>query len=146
MNWKEFCPDAKPEEWIRMPEVLGKAVRITCHVDACHTHDHLTHRSVTGIILFINNTPNRWISKHQKTVETSTYGLELVAARMAIDLIIEMIHSLKSLGMPIDGPALLLGDNQSVVLNTTVPSSVLKKKHNAVAFHCIHEAIAARIC
>ena len=45
--------------------------------------------------------------------------------------------------MPVDGPALLLGDNQSVVLNTTVPSSVLKKKHNAVAFHRIHEAIAA---
>ncbi len=146
MNWKEFCPDAKPEEWPGMPEELGKAVKITCYVDADHAHDHLTHRSVTGIILFINNTPIRWISKCQKTVETSTYGSELVAARIAIDLIIEMLHNLRSLGVPVDGPALLLGDNQSVVLNTTVPSSVLKKKHNAVAFHCICEAIAARIC
>ena len=65
---------------------------------------------------------------------------------MAVDLIIEMTHSLRSLGVPVDGPALLLGDNQSVVLNTTVPSSVLKKKHNAVAFHRIREAIAAGIC
>jgi hypothetical protein len=33
----------------------------------------------------------------------------------------------------------------SVVLNTTVPSSVLKKKHNAIAYHRVREAIAARI-
>jgi hypothetical protein len=33
----------------------------------------------------------------------------------------------------------------SVVLNTTVPSSVLKKKkHNAIVCHLIREAIAAR--
>ena len=33
----------------------------------------------------------------------------------------------------------------SVVLNTTVPSSVLKKKHNAIAYHRVREAIAAGI-
>ncbi len=49
------------------------------------------------------------------------------------------------LGVPLDGPALMLGDNQSVVLNTTVPSSVLKKKHNVVAYHRVHEAIAGSI-
>ena len=49
------------------------------------------------------------------------------------------------LGVPINEPALLLGDNQSVVLNTTVPSSVLKKKHNAICYHRIREACAASI-
>jgi hypothetical protein len=39
----------------------------------------------------------------------------------------------------------MLGDNISVILNTTVPSSVLKKKHNTVAHHCVRVAIAARI-
>jgi hypothetical protein len=33
----------------------------------------------------------------------------------------------------------------SVVINTTVPSSQLKKKHNAIAYHRIRESIAARI-
>ena len=33
----------------------------------------------------------------------------------------------------------------SVVLNTSVPSSVLKKKHNAIAYHCVREAIAAKV-
>jgi hypothetical protein len=42
--------------------------------------------------------------------------------------------------------ALILGDNTSEVLNTTVPSSVLeKKKHNAIASHRVREAIAASI-
>ena len=95
--------------------------------------------------MFINNTPMRWISKCQKTVETSTHGSELVATQIAIDLIIEMQHNLRSLGVPLDGPALLPGDNQSVVLNTTVPSSILKKKHNAVAYHHIGEAIVCGI-
>jgi hypothetical protein len=45
----------------------------------------------------------------------------------------------------LDGPELMLGDNMSVVLNTAVPSSVLKKKHNAIAYHLVREAIATRI-
>jgi hypothetical protein len=49
------------------------------------------------------------------------------------------------LGLPIDGPALLLGDNNSVVLNTSAPSSILKKKHHACTYHHVHEAIAGGI-
>jgi hypothetical protein len=44
-----------------------------------------------------------------------------------------------------DGHTLMLGDNMSVVLNTSVPSSVLKKKHNAIAYHRVWEAIAAKV-
>ena len=79
-----------------------------------------------------------------KTVETA-YGSELVAARIATELIIEYRYALRMLGTPVDGPALMLGDNNSVILNTTVPSSTLKKKHNALAYHRIREAIAGGI-
>jgi hypothetical protein len=51
-----------------------------------------------------------------------------------------------SLGMTLDEPALMLGDNMSVVFNTTVPSSVLKKnKHNEITYHQERDAIAVRI-
>jgi hypothetical protein len=73
----------------------------------------------------LSNTPIRWVSKRQKTVETSTYGSELVAARIATELIVEICFMLKSLGVELEGPLLMLGDNMSVVLNTTVPSSFL---------------------
>jgi hypothetical protein len=89
--------------------------------------------------------PIRWISKRQKTVEISAYGSELVASRVATELILEVRCMLRSLGVALDGPALMLRDDMSVVWNTTVPSSVLKKKHNSIAYHRVREAIAERI-
>ena len=68
-----------------------------------------------------------------------------MAARVATDLIIETRYMLRTIGARIDGPALMLGDNMSVVLNTSVPSSVLKKKHCAISYHRVREAIAAKI-
>ena len=108
---------------------------MTVYVDADHAYDLVTRRSITGILVMINNTPVRWVSKRQKTVETSTYGSELVASRIATELILEVRFMLRSLGVDLDGPTLMLVDNMSVVLNTTVPSTVLKKKHNAIAYH-----------
>ena len=46
------------------------------------------------------------------------------------------------MGCEPDGPALLLGDNNIVVLNCTMPNSVLKKKCSACAYHRVREAIA----
>ena len=42
-----------------------------------------------------------------------------------------------------DEPAILLIDNKSVVINSTMPSSTLKKKHNAIAYQKVREAVAA---
>jgi hypothetical protein len=47
------------------------------------------------------------------------------------------------LGITIDGPTNLFGDNQSVVVGATRASSTLKKKHNAIAFHRVRESLAA---
>ena len=49
------------------------------------------------------------------------------------------------MGAEPDGPALLLGDNNSVVLNCTMPNSVLKKKHAACAYHKVRENIACGV-
>ena len=144
-NWNEFYPYTEEEIPKGLPEPKGKPVKITVYVDADHAHDQVTRRSVTGIILFLNNMPVCAISKCQKTVETSTYGSELVAARIATELILETRYMLRCLGVKLDGPALMLGDNMSAVLNTTVPSSVLKKKHCSINYHCVRETIAAKI-
>jgi hypothetical protein len=141
----EFYPDASEEIPKDLPLEKGPRVRMTVHVDADHAHDLVTRRSITGILVMLNNTPIRWISKCQKTMEKSTYGSESVASRIATELILEIRYKLRSLGVALDGPALMLGDNMSVVLNNTVPSSELNKKHNAIAYHRVREAIAARI-
>jgi hypothetical protein len=144
-DWGEFYPDAEEELPPDMLEPKGKPIRMTCFKDADHAHDVVTRRSVTGILLFANNMPIEWVSKQQKTVETSTYGSELVASRIATDMIVEYRYKFRMLGIPIEGHTLLLGDNASVVSSTTIPSSPLRKKHNAVAYHRVREAIAAGI-
>ena len=95
--------------------------------------------------LFINNTPVKWISKQKKIVETSTHGVASVAGKTATEMTLEHCCMLRMMGTEPDGPAMLLGDNNSVVLNCTMPSSVLKKKHSACSCHCIREAIAAGV-
>ena len=49
------------------------------------------------------------------------------------------------MGANMEEPVLMLGDNKSVVLNTSMPSSVLKKKHCAVSYHKIREMIACKV-
>ena len=68
-----------------MPTPKGKEVKITVYVNADHAHDLVTMHTVTGILLFINNTPVKWYSKRQSTVESSTFGAELVVLRIATD-------------------------------------------------------------
>ena len=43
------------------------------------------------------------------------------------------------------GRSVMFGDNQSVVQNTTVPHSQLNKRHMALSYHRVREAIAAQI-
>jgi antitoxin component of RelBE/YafQ-DinJ toxin-antitoxin module len=145
VNWKEQYPGAQEELPSDMPTPRGKGIKITAYVDEVHDHDQVTRRLVTRIILFINNMPIKWYSKRQNMVKTSTYGAELVALRIAVEIIIEFRYKLRMMGLPIEDVSQVFCNNQSVVLSKTLPSNMLKKKHNAIAYHWIREAVAARI-
>jgi hypothetical protein len=102
-NWMEFYPDASEEITKYLPPEKGPRVRMTVYVDADHAYDLVTRRSIAGILVMLNNTPTRWVSKRQKTVETSTYGTKLVAPRVATELILEVRYMLRSIGVALDG-------------------------------------------
>jgi hypothetical protein len=93
-NWMEFYPDASEEIPKDLPSEKGPMVRMNVYVDADHVHDLVTRRSITGILVMVNNTPIRWVSKRQKTVETLTYGSEFVASRVVTELILEVRYML----------------------------------------------------
>ena len=78
-------------------------------------------------------------------VESSTFGSEFVALKTAIDLIDGLRYKLRMMGIPINGPARVLCDNELVVKNSTCPESLLKKKHISIAYHRVWEAQAAGI-
>ena len=46
------------------------------------------------------------------------------------------------MGIPVDGPTCINGDNQSVLANTTIPDSPLKKKSQSIAYHFVREGVA----
>ena len=127
------------------PTPLGKRVTTVTYVDANLYHDMLTGRSVTGIVHFLNKTPNDWYSKKQATVETATYGSEFVAARTATDQIMDMRLTLRYLGVPINSVSYMFGDNRSVVDSSTIPHSKLQKRHQALSWHRVREAIASNM-
>jgi hypothetical protein len=84
-----------------------------------------------------------WYSRRQNTVETSTFGSEFVALRIATELIESLRYKLLMFGVPIEGSANVFCDNESVVKSSGVPESRLKKKHCSIAYHRVREAIAA---
>ena len=142
-DWSEFYPDAEEKLPPDMPEPRGKSVVTTCFVDADHAGCKATRRSHSGIIIFVNRAPILWYSKRQTTVETSTFGSEIVAMRIAIELVEGLRYKLRMMGIKIEAPTTVLCDNESAVKNTSRPESPIKKKHNSIAYHKAREAVAA---
>ena len=143
-DWEQSVyGNTKEETDPHAPEPKGRPVRLTTMVDANLYHCKVTGKAVTGILHILNQTPVDWWSKRQATVETATYGSEFVAAKTATDQIIALRTLLRDMGAPIDGPAWMLGDNESVVTSSTTPMSVLNKRHNALAYHRVRSNIAA---
>ena len=118
---------------------------MTTFLDANLLHDLITGRSVTAVLHFFNLTPGGWYCKRQATVENATYGSEFVAAKTADEHIIDIIQTLRYLGVPIKSKAYMFGDNKSVVTSFTVPHSLLSKRHNILSYHRVWEATASKI-
>ena len=127
------------------PPPKGKRVVTTSYKDANLYHDLATGRAVTGVLHFLNQTPVDWYSKKQATVETATYGSEFAAARTAIQQISALRITLQYLGVPIADSSFLFGDNESVVTSSTVPHSMLSKRHHGLSYHYVREAVASRM-
>jgi len=142
-DWREFYPEASEPLPNNAPKPRGRSVTTSIFVDADHARDQQTRRSHSGIVLYVQNSPVIWYSKRQSTVESSTHGAELIAARIGVELVEALRYKLRMFGIPVDEPTSLYCDNQSVVHNGTRPESTLKKKHNSIAFHKLREAVAA---
>ena len=144
-DWAEFYPGACEAVPPNAPELRGKSVSMTCYVDADHAGCHVTRRSQSGVLIFVNKVPILWYSKRQNTVETSTFGSEYIAAKIAVEMVEGLRYKLRMMGVEVMGSTTIFCDNESVVKNSTRPESTLKKKHNAIAYHRVREAQAAKI-
>ena len=142
---KSLYVDAEEELPPNAPEPRGRAVQINCFVDSDHAGDTTTRRSHTGIIIYVNKAPITWYSKQQTTVESSTFGSEFVALRLATEQVISIRYKIRMFGIPIKGATNIFCDNEAVFKNASIAESRLKKKHNSVCFHRVRESVASGI-
>jgi hypothetical protein len=141
-NWREFYGKVKEPLPPNMPEPRGKEVEIRLCVDSDHAGDQLIRRSRTGYFTCLNSAPLTWFSKRQPTVETSVFGAEFVAMKNGMEAARGLRCKLRMMGIPIEGPAYVCGDNMSAIHNTQRPESMLKKKSNSVCHHHCRESVA----
>ena len=142
---KQMYPDAQEDFPPNAPAPRGNVIELNCFVDSDHAGDKVTRRSQTGIILYCNTAPVIWYSKRQNTVESSTFGSEFVALRIASELIISLRYKLRMFGIPIISPANVFCDNEAVYKNASFAESRLGKKHNSICFHRVRECVASGI-
>ncbi len=142
-NWKQFYGDIK--EWIPsyVPRGIGKEFIIRAYVDADFAGDNIIRRSRAGFIIMLNNAPLFWFSKKQSSMETSSFGSEFVAMRQCCEYLKGIRYKLKMIGISVNNPCFIFGDNKSVPWNTTVPDSMLKKKTANVSYHFVREGVSA---
>ena len=63
------------------------------------------------------------------------FGAEFVAMKNGMEALRGIRYKLQMMGVPINGPAYVYGDNMSVIHNTQRPKSMLRKKSNSVCCH-----------
>ena len=74
------------------------------------------------------------MSKKQTSIETSSFGSELCAMEMATEYVRGLRFKLRMID-----PTFVYADNQSVLANTTMPMSMLRKKSDSIAYHFVRE-------
>jgi hypothetical protein len=90
------------------------------------------------------NAPIVWYTKKHNTVETNTFGSKFVALKIATEMLRGLQYKLHMLmGIPVVGLSCVYCDNRSVVINSSSPASMLKKKSNSIAYHCLCESMVA---
>jgi len=144
-EWLDFYHNAREELSTKMPEPLENPVHVLAKVDANHAGNMKTRRSHSGILIYINQALIIWYSERHNTVEASSFGSEYIALRICTEMVEALRYKLRCFGVPVEGPTDVLCDNQSVVTNSSVPTSVLNKRHITICYHRVREAQAAGI-
>jgi hypothetical protein len=127
-----------------IPEPKGKYVTLSHYFDVNLYHDMVTGRSITAILHFLNQTPMDWYLKKQATVETATFGSEFITVRTTIDQIVNLQMTLCYLSIPIQEKSYIFRDNKTIIDASSTPHAKLHKRHNALSFHRVREAVASK--
>ena len=132
-------PEAEEEDDHMFPVPLGKGVQTSVWFDSDHAHDQVTRGSIEGIMVYIGKTLIESKCNRQGAIASATYGAELRAGRTASHKAMGIRYLLRSLGIRIDSPTLLFGDNESSLKSSCILKSPLKERHLGISYHTCRE-------
>ena len=111
-------------------------------IDTDHAGELTTRRSRTGFVIYLNSAPIYWFYKRQGSVETSSFGSEFITMKQCCEYVPGLCYIFFMMTIPIDPPTYIFGDNQFVLVNTSKPRSIPKKKSASISFQYVRECIA----
>ena len=95
-------------------------------------------------MIFMNMAMINWHTKNQATVEGAVLGTEFVSMKQRVEALRGIIFNMRIMGVKIDDPTYVYGDNMSVIHNTSKPEYVLKKKYNSICYHFVIGDVSMR--
>ena len=120
-DWTTHYGDVKEDVPSNAHEPLGSSVVLRAMIDSDHVGEKTTRQSRTGYFIWLNQELIGWLSKRQPTIVTTVFGAEFFALKKFMKSLQGSRYKIHMMGVPINGPSLVQGDNRSVVLNSTRP-------------------------
>ena len=74
-------------------------------------------------------------------IETSPFGDEFIAMKLCCEYIKGLRYTLRMMGIAVDLPPFVFGDNQSVLSNTSLPYSKSKRKSSSITYHFVRKGV-----
>jgi hypothetical protein len=141
---KERYPEAHEElsDFDPSPGPAGELPTVT-FTDSDWAGEQSDMISVMGVMIMVGRTPVIVKCKKQSGVQCSSWGAELTAARLAVELTLGLRQTMRSMGIGVKGPTMILGDNLGVIQSCTNPDVALKRKHHLISWHYCRWAIAS---
>ena len=125
-----------------MPQPQGLGFVLQAKFKAYHVANTVNRRLRTSFLIHLNCATVYWLSNNQTSVESSSFGSELVAMKQCCEYLRGIRYKIRMIDIPCEGPAYISSDNQSVLENMAIPDSTLKKKLQSIAYHFIPEGAA----
>ena len=114
---------------------------LSAYCDADWAGDPLNCRSITGMVVFLGNSPITWSTKKQLIVARSSTEAEYRALASTVAELCWIRMILKDLGVYLSLPPMLWCDNVSTLALASNPVFHARTKHIEVDYHFIREKV-----
>ena len=107
--WHNVYGDSLSEDLPpNMPEPRGLGFVLSTYIDSDHAGNTITRRSRTGFLVYFNSDLIHWMPKKQNSIETSSFGSEFCAMKVATEYIRVLRFKLRMMGISCTEPAYIL--------------------------------------